>query len=378
MDEKYERCKAQTVKSEKNATVRVLIQMRDLRIGNGIAACIMNYYEYTVQNGYQIDFLLNRNIDSPYMDIVKKYGSKVYVLPCDTGKPNKKNWDYIKTIIDKKYDVLHVNLSGLNALESLMIAKFNGVKKRIYHAHNPKETSSIKAIIRSNIYEVPSVYFSNQYVACSSTAGDSLFGKGNYTILKNAMNTKRFEYDEKARKILRKELGIENNFVVGVVGRLAEQKNPYFMIDIFEKVKEKNPKACLIWAGDGQLKSPIERYIQKKNLEKFILMLGSRKDVDKLYSAMDAFLLPSKFEGLGLVFIEAQISGLQCFGSDKIPTDVEVSSRMHRISLSKTANEWADEIVRDTILNNNSREMLKRTGFEIEDVVSSLVKIYRM
>ena len=91
MDEKYERCKAQTVKSEKNATVRVLIQMRDLRIGNGIAACIMNYYEYTVQNGYQIDFLLNRNIDSPYMDIVKKYGSKVYVLPCDTGKPNKKN-----------------------------------------------------------------------------------------------------------------------------------------------------------------------------------------------------------------------------------------------------------------------------------------------
>lgn len=160
--------------------IRVLIQMRDLRVGNGIAACIMNYYEYTVKHGYQIDFLLNRNIDSPYAETVKKNGSNIYTLPFDTNKPNKENWSYIKKIIDRRYDILHVNLSGLNALEALKAAKECGVKIRIYHAHNPKETSSLKARIRSFVYEIPSVWLANRYAACSSYAGDSLFGKKTY------------------------------------------------------------------------------------------------------------------------------------------------------------------------------------------------------
>ena len=175
--------------------------MRDLRVGNGIAACIMNYYEYTVKHGYQIDFLLNRNIDSPYAETVKKNGSNIYTLPFDTNKPNKENWSYIKKIIDRRYDILHVNLSGLNALEALKAAKECGVKIRIYHAH--------------------------------SYAGDSLFGKKTYLVIKNPIDTRSFIYDETARKRLRETLEIEDKFVVGVVGRLTEQKNPFFIIDYF-------------------------------------------------------------------------------------------------------------------------------------------------
>ena len=356
---------------------KVLIQMRDLRVGNGIAACIMNYYEYTVQHGYSIDFLLNRNIDSPYVELVKKHGGNIYVLPCDTGKPNKKNMEYIKNIVTNQYDIFHVNLSGLNALQGLEAARTVGIKRRIYHAHNPKETSSLKARVRSAVYEVPSVKIANQYAACSHHAGSSLFGKKNYTVIKNAMDTKRFDYDIQAREKLRSEMGISDSYVVGVVGRLAEQKNPYFELDIFaELIKLKN-NAILIWAGDGALRDELEKYAEKKGVFNSVKFLGSRMDVNKLYSAMDVLLLPSKFEGLGLVFIEAQISGLTCFGSDQVPEDVEISPNMHRMSLKKSATEWAKAIV---IEEKNDRADCRKyaveAGFEIHDTLDSLTNLY--
>lgn len=357
--------------------IRVLIQMRDLRVGNGIAACIMNYYEYTVKHGYQIDFLLNRNIDSPYAETVKKNGSNIYTLPFDTNKPNKENWSYIKKIIDRRYDILHVNLSGLNALEALKAAKECGVKIRIYHAHNPKETSSLKARIRSFVYEIPSVWLANRYAACSSYAGDSLFGKKTYLVIKNPIDTRSFIYDETARKRLRETLEIEDKFVVGVVGRLTEQKNPFFIIDIFEKIKKYVDNAYLIWAGEGNLKTAVEKYVKRKNLMSSVKLLGIRDDVNKLYSAMDVFLLPSKFEGFGIVFVEAQMSGLQCYGSDKVPIDVQVSDNMHRIPLNKSASEWCNEIIKNNGCVKSKRESLAGTGFEVEGLVESLVKLYK-
>lgn len=356
---------------------RVLIQMRDLRIGNGIAACIMNYYEYTVQNGFEIDFLLNRNIDSPYVEVVRKNGSHIFVLPHDTGKPNKDNIEFIRKIVTDRYDIFHVNISGFNALEALKNAKKAGIVIRIYHAHNPKETSSIKARIRSALYETPCVWIANKYAACSSYAGNSLFGKKSYTILKNAVDISRFVYDENARNKLRTEMGIDNKFVVGVVGRLAEQKNPYFIIDVFKELKTILPEAVLIWAGDGELRKGIIKYVNARGLDSDVQLLGSRTDVNQLYSVMDAFLLPSKFEGFGIVFIEAQISGLECYGSDRVPSDVEISGRMHRLSLKISAKEWANEIFKRS---QNSRKVdsweTLVTGYESSSVKDNLVKLY--
>lgn len=358
---------------------KVLIQVRDLRIGNGIASCIMNYFEYTATHGYSIDFLLNRNIASPYVDLVEKYGSKIYVLPHDTGKPDKENRKYIRRVVTAEYDIFHANISGLNALEGLRIAKKAGIAIRIYHAHNPKEISSIKAKIRSLIYETPSVLLANQYVACSHYAGDSIFGNRKYTVLTNAMDTSRFSYDQVARERLRKELDIQDKFVVGVVGRLAEQKNPYFILDVFSEFKKKENNSVLIWVGDGDLRSSIEDYINEKKLDDSVKLLGTRTDVNKLYSAMDVFLLPSKFEGLGLVFIEAQISGLECFGSDHVPVDVEITEKMHRIKLKEPAMKWAS-IMNESRNNSAPRKDYKEealsAGYEIKNEASSLLKIY--
>lgn len=356
---------------------KILIQMRDLRVGSGIASCIMKYYEYTVEQGYTIDFLLNRNIDSPFVDTVKKHNSKIYLLPHDTGKPNVSNYRYIKTVLNKGYDILHVNISGLNAVMSLHAAKSMGMSRRIYHTHAPRETSSMKARIRSLLYDTACVADANEYVACSESAGKSVFGNKPFAIITNAMNTSQYHFDPDARMQLRKSLEIENKFVVGVVGRMSEPKNPAFIISVFSEIAKLNPAAMMIWAGDGELKPLVLNTIKKNKIEGKVVLLGSRNDVNKLYSAMDVLLMPSKFEGLGLVFVEAQIAGLPCFSSTNVPKDVNISPNMNYISLNESPKVWAQRICETPHLQRDEfKDCATKAGFEIATKKNSLVELY--
>lgn len=359
---------------------KVLIQIRDLRIGNGIAACIMNYFEYTIQNGISIDFLLNRDLDSPYKNIVLKNGSRLFVMPHDTSKPNKENVEYIKKIISGEYDVLHVNTSGYYALKALKIAKNNGIKTRIYHAHNPKEPFSLKVAVRNKIYVEPCMRYANRFAACSAEAGNSVFQGKRFTVIHNAMDIAEYQFDAKKREVLRNELHIDNKFVVGVVARFEDQKNPFFLIDIFTEFHRLRPDAVLIWIGEGSLKEKFQEKVAEKGLVESVKFLGTRNDVNKLYSAMDMFLLPSKFEGLGLVFIEAQISGVHCFGSDQVPREVEVTENMKRLPLSKNSVYWAEEMIKAgtaQIDRKNVRLKLEKSDFEIRNNQDALYKIYQ-
>lgn len=356
---------------------KILIQIRDLRIGSGIASCIMKYYEYTVKQGYTIDFLLNRNIDSTFVDVVKKNNSKIYLLPHDTGKPDVSNYLYIKNVLNNGYDILHVNISGLNAVMSLHAAKKMGLSRRIYHTHAPRETSSIKARVRSLLYDTACVANANEHVACSNSAGESVFINKYFAVVTNAMNTSQYRFDSHARLELRKELGVEDKFVVGVVGRMSEPKNPSFIVNVFSKIVKLNPMAMMIWAGDGELKPLVLNLIKKKKIEDKVILLGARNDVNKLYSAMDALLMPSKFEGLGLVFVEAQISGLPCYGSTNVPKDVDISPNMNYISLSESPTVWAQHICEGPYSERNEfKDCAAKAGFEITSKMDSLVKLY--
>lgn len=360
--------------------IKVLIQIRDLRIGNGIAACIMNYFEYTIQNGISIDFLLNRDLDSPYRNIVLKNGSRLFTMPHDTSKPNKDNVAYIKKIISSGYDILHVNTSGYYALRALRIAKRNGIKARIYHAHNPKEPFSLKVAVRNKLYVEPCKRYANQFAACSTEAGNSVFKGKRFTVIHNAMDTTRYQFDARKREVLRSELNIDDNFVIGVVARFENQKNPFFLIDVFTEFRKICPDAVLIWVGEGSLRDQIQKRIAEKGVNDSVKLLGTRKDANELYSAMDMFLLPSKYEGLGLVFVEAQISGLQCFGSDQVPKDVEITKNMKRLSLNKDTTYWAEEMKKNRATEIDRRNVglqLRKSDFEISNGWDALQKMYR-
>lgn len=362
----------------KNNFMRVLIQIRDLRIGNGIATCIMNYYPHTVSDKISIDFLLNRFVDSIFMEQVLCKGSKVYVLPKDINKPCIANWKYMEKVLKTgHYDVLHTNISGWNALAALLLAQKNGVKKRIYHAHNPRENSSLKARLRSLIYETPSVWLANRYMACSQLAGKSLFGKHSFDILPNSFDTSRYVFNIQVRANLRKQLSIENCFVVGVVGRLSEQKNPLFVVDILAEMIKQKSNVVLLWIGSGPMEHVVIQKAQRLGIKNSLILLGNREDVNRFYSAMDVFLLPSFFEGLGIVFVEAQLSGLPTFGNDTLPVEINISPLMYRLSLKLSAKTWAKTILNVHIVDRKKTLVCSQNSiFEIKNTSNLLREYY--
>lgn len=359
---------------------KVIISSANLRSGNGIASCIMSYYDGLLNHGYQVDFALLSNVPSPHMEHIEKHGGKIFIYPHNTGKPNKENAQFIRNIFTKgNYDIVHNNLTGLNGVTFLRTAQKCGVRNRIHHSHNPRETSSMKARIRSSLYDPICAMLSTKGLACSSLAGDDVFGKNKYTVLPNAINPELYKFDHEYRQAFRTEYGLKDKFVIGTVCRHAEQKNPFFIVDGFKEVLKKNKDARLLWVGSGPLSENVQRYVDNNNLHDYVVMLGARKDVNKIYSAMDIFFLPSLFEGLGMVYIEAQASGLYCIASDVIPKDTAVTNNIEYISLKKKAEFWADRILahqnyKDS--RSNNLNCLKEQGYDIRYCGDQLAKIY--
>lgn len=358
---------------------KVLITTANLRKGNGIASCIMNYYDGLLANGYTVDFLNQKKVESSLMDYAISRGSKVIELPFLGKNHWKANKNFIfETIKKNNYDIVHNNLTGLDGVEVLMSAKKVGTIS-IHHSHNPKETSSLKARVRSMIFDPMCAQLSNEHFACSRAAGDSVFGKDKYLLVTNAIPANKFIFDEVFRKEFREKYGINDCFVIGTVCRHAEQKNPYFIVDILEQALKIDPKVKLLWLGSGPLSDSISEYVEKKGLSKDVLLLGAVENANVLYSVMDTFILPSFFEGLGMVLIEAQASGLQCVASDKVPLDTQVSPNIEYYSLNNDAKMWANKILsyRDkSKMRGDCTQYLRDRGYDITIERDKLANYY--
>ena len=220
--------------------------------------------------------------------------------------------------------------------------------------------------------------------ACGRDAGIALWGetavkKGEVHVMKNAINTKAFIYNEQTRKKKRQELNIKDkDTVIGSVGRLSYQKNSDFIIEIFNEYHKKNIDSVLVLIGEGDLQDKIQRKIFLYNLQNNVLLLESRVDVNEIMMAMDVFLLPSRFEGLPIVLVEAQCSGLQCFVSDTITQEIKLSEHVHYYGLENDAEKWATWIYYNTIYNNreNAYECVVNSGYDIIEASKELEKHY--
>lgn len=322
----------------------VLIILPYLKNGDGTAVALMNYYYSLIEGGWSVDFLNIKTNQCAWVDEVKGNLGKVFELP-DVSKYSqavKKRIEHIITL--GNYDIIHVNVPGHLGSTSLKIAKNKGIKLRIFHAHNPRNTLNLKTIISTKIYDKLIINQATHLIACSEYAGVSRFGNKKFIVLKNVIEPERFQYYPEAREKIRKDLNIADKVVVGVVGRLAPQKNPYFLVHCFAEFKKIEPNAFLLWIGEGKLQNSVKRMLNKHGLSKDYCLAGRKNDVEKWYSAMDLFLLPSVFEGMGIVFLEAQCTGLPCLGSNNVPKDTEVTDLMHRLDLRIQAKEWASEM----------------------------------
>ena len=351
-------------------------------VGGGVESVVMNYYKYIDREKIQFDFICDEDSTNIPYDEIEKLGGKVILIP-----PYQRIVKYHKTLKnvlkDGNYKIVHSHINTLSVF-SLFAAKCAGVPVRIAHSHSTTNKKEKKKNILKQILRPFSKLFATDYMCCSEYAGRWLFGdkeydKGNVYLLNNAIDLDKFKYDEKVRIKKREELNIEDDtLVIGHVGRFVEQKNHRFLIDIFNEVHKQNDNSILILVGQGPLIEEMKNKIKSLDLEKCVKFLGQRKDINELYQTMDLFLFPSLYEGLGMVLIEAQMSGLYCLASDVVPTKAKVSNNIEFISLRINERKWADHI--RNIDNSLNRKMDKKEiscmGFDIKNEALKLENKY--
>ena len=286
--------------------------------------------------------------------------------------------------IHNDYKVIHMNASSKNFI-LLKYAKKYHIPVRIAHSHNIdfQTKNPVKKIV-GNLLKIPMKKYATDYFACSYLAGEWLFGKKNVKndkvkVIHNAVDYKNFKYNEKERKEMRKEFNIkENEILFGHVGRFTNQKNHTFLIDIFNEIHKQNKQTKLIMVGIGEKEQEIKDKVKSLGIESSVVFAGFRKDVNKIMQAMDVFLLPSLYEGLPVVGVEAQAAGLPCFTSkDVVTKEVQITKAMNFISLDKSAKEWAN-----IILMNDSTKLIRQQDimlskeYDIKEKCSQLTYLY--
>lgn len=348
----------------------------------GIETLLVNVLKNVDKNKFKIDFLVVENRKYFYTDEVLQLGSKIYTYPFKKVYKFLIPFFFLKEIfvlLKNKYDVVHCHFYFSSGI-ILFLAWLCGVKTRIVHSHNSREMFApemFKKIFTKTMQKIIDV-FATEKIACSRKAGVALYGKNSkFRIINNGIDTNKFKYDTEIRNKKREELGIKNNFVIGHIGRFDEQKNHTFLIDIFNEITKYKENAKLLLIGEGPLEDKIKEKVKALQIEEKVNFLGVRNDANELYQAMDVFLLPSLFEGLPIVGIEAQTAGLPCFFSDNISKEVKIVNS-HFISLKENGKFWAQQII--NIHENYKRadvsEEIIKSGYGFNNTIKSFENLY--
>ncbi len=351
-------------------------------LGGGVEAVIMNYYRHIDRSKIQFDFICDEDSTDIPKEEIEKLGGRVILCP-----PYQKLPRYLKELKrifkENNYKIVHSNINTLSVFP-LYAAKKAGVSIRIAHSHSTTNKKEKKKNLLKQVLRPLSKRYATDYFCCSELSGRWLFGdkeydNGNVFLLNNAIDLNKFKYDEKVRKAKRKELKIDDKtIVIGHLGRFVEQKNHRFLIDIFNEIHKKNKNTILLLAGQGPLMDEMKQKVNDLNLKDSVRFLGQRSDAAELYQAFDMFLLPSLYEGLPVVGVEAQASGNLCYLSDDMTKETKVLDSTKFMSLSQSAEEWADNIIRDleTYKKHDTKEEVSNYGFNIEKEAKKLVKKY--
>ena len=349
----------------------------------GIETMLMNYYREVDRSRVQFDFLANKPAPGEYDGEIRRMGGRVFVSPGlnPLHFPKYKRFvaDLVHTDPEIKIVHAHNEAMGYYALKS---AKDAGVRVRIAHAHNTQ-------IIRDYKYPLKLVCkqllpgAATDYWSCGRDAGVYYYGEKRWResgfILRNAINVPRFAFRQEERDRLRRLHGLDGCFVIGHVGRFNVQKNHSRLLDIFAEIVKAVPDARLALIGVGELEQPVKEKARALGFQDKTLFLGQMADVSGWYHAMDCFVLPSLFEGLPVVGIEAQAAGLPCFFSDRVTDEVLLSPEARRISLQAEDAEWAGEIMAARHSKTDrarGADVVRRAGYDIRTEAQKLQEIY--
>lgn len=348
-----------------------------LQVANGVASFVMNYLRNLDRNAFQVDVASYQKSDSIYYEEVRGIGGKIYFLP--SIKNLSAHVEACNKILSEgHYDIIHDNTLHIS-IPMMWCAKRTGVPVRILHSHNSRMGETPVKELRNKAFLPVLRSLATDYAACSQLAGHAMFGDREFTVIPNVIQTEKYYFNPIVRKRVRQNMNAQDKFVVGTVGRLAEQKNPFFAIDVFAELLKKVPNAEYWWAGSGPLQEQVKMYVEEKKLTNYVKLLGSRNDTVELYQGMDVFFLPSFFEGLPVTGVEAQAMGLPMVVSDTVTCEMVYTDLVDYVRLNDTSETWASRLemaLRKNTEREQYAECLRESDFSDVRCGNRLEQVY--
>lgn len=345
---------------------------------NGTEAFMMNVFRKIDKKRYHVDFLIGSRKNIAYEDEIISAGSNIYVLP--SRKTGLKHYVALDEFYKKnrnKYDVIHICKCSCSTFWGLWCAYKYKIPVRIVHSHNSFCVGLHTKILHYLFRPINNILLTHR-LACSEKASKWLFGEKDSLIIKNGIDVERFSYNVIVREEYRKKLHINDSTkVIGHVGRFETVKNHDRLIEIFLEYNKVNPNSLLLLIGVGDLLDTIKQKVEQKGISQFVLFLGLRNDVPELMQVMDCFVMPSIFEGLPFVLVEAQAAGLPCIVSDNIDKQTCIIPSFKVKSLESANEEWVREIQKSLSSQRcKTDSYIQDAGFSISCTVKQLNSIY--
>ncbi|MCD8129770.1 MAG: glycosyltransferase family 1 protein [Lachnospiraceae bacterium] len=351
---------------------RILHELANLD-GGGVARLLYDYYSYMDKEVVHFDFVISDDIDNGILENpLRKLGCTIYKIP-SLRKNFKERMRMLDSIISGgNYDAVHSHIPKRSCF-IFSVAKKYGVSRRIAHSHIAYEDIGKAKEAVDRCFLMRTKMLATDLLACGEDAARYMWGKKvfqnhDYHIMRNAINTEKFRFSEEKRNRVRAQMGLSDKKVLGIVGRLDEQKNHKFLLKIAKELCTHSAEYVLLVIGRGPLEQELRKQASQLNIEDNVRFLGIRDDVDFLLNALDVFILPSLYEGLPVVLVEAQANGLPVVASDSITKEMAVTDLISFLPLTASASEWARAVINAVERESDRKscaEKIKDAGYDI-------------
>lgn len=369
--------------------IHVLHAVGNMGMG-GYETLIMNIYRNIDREKVQFDFMIHTAHEGEYAEEIKSLGGHIYHMPVLIQKPKVYYWryfEYKKALNDlfrehSEFSIVHGHMTNTASIYMPIARKYPNIKACIAHSHQSEATPGLQGkvtnFLQRNLSKVATDCF-----ACSEKAAEWIYPEemirdNCVKVIRNGVETRRFHFNPEVRNKTRVDLGVQDKLVFGNVARFKRQKNHEFLIEIFREIHKLRPDSVLILVGIGELLEPTKEQVRSYGLEDSVLFLGGRSDIPDLMNAFDMFLLPSLFEGLPLVGIEAQCTGLPIVTATTVSQETDVTGNVRFLSLNDSSLEWAKEILQfyESSTRKDLADLVKAKGYDIQSTADWLQEFY--
>lgn len=367
--------------------MRKILEIFGEPISNGgQESFVFNVLEHMDMTNFGVDVLTPYYCENEYYkEVMRAKGGNIVTLGLPFS-PGSSRFNIIKPLdeylMNNQYDVLHVHSGSISILmEVALVAHKNRIKKIIVHSHCAAENKTFKYRIIKLISSPILNHYPTRFLACSKIAGECKFSKkvvdNKLLILKNGVDLNKFSFNKVIRKQMREKLNIASDtYVVGHVGRFSYQKNHEYIVDIFDQFKQKHRNSLLMLIGSGENFEVVKELVESKNLTDSVRFIGNVNNVSDYMQAMDIFVLPSRFEGLPIVGVEAQANGLPVLVSTNVSSELKISDAVEFVSLDDQ-EKWIQRMLAHVDSERfDTFDSLTKSGYNIETTVQELKKIY--